>query len=436
MVPVIAGMGTSFKGAFLYYCHDKDALTDARVAWTATLNLMADTAEKAWRFMAYTAQSHDRLKQAACVKNTGRILEKPVFTYSLSWHPEQSPTRREMMQAAKESLKRLGLEEHQTLIACHHDEPQPHIHMIVNRVHPLTGIAAKLSRSKRKLSDFARLFQRREGTDYCPAREDNHRKRQRGQQTKHGDPVIVKAWEASQNGRDFMTALQTEGYQLAQGNKRLVVVERYGKAINPVRHLPDVKTKHFNARLSDLDLTALPDAATLQAQHKQTENQKRNAEKQQQEALAEQHAIRLADLQNQHLEERAQLYTSHHTRIEKAKTELADYYGLADQKANIRSLNTKLKKVGFFGKLLGRHKKICSERDNLILTLRDAQTRYHEAISTLEHKRDRDLKILTNRQKQAVKRLKNRLQEQAFPQQSKEQHRHRSYQQSSRGFQL
>ena len=65
MVPVIAGMGTSFKGAFLYYCHDKDALTDARVAWTETLNLMADTAEKAWRFMAYTAQSHDRLKQAA-----------------------------------------------------------------------------------------------------------------------------------------------------------------------------------------------------------------------------------------------------------------------------------------------------------------------------------------------------------------------------------
>ncbi|MCH2156900.1 MAG: relaxase/mobilization nuclease domain-containing protein [Opitutales bacterium] len=181
-----------------------------RVAWTETRNLMADTVDKAWRFMAYTAKSHERLKQAAGVKATGRKLEKPVFTYSLSWHPEQSPTKREMLKAADDSLKALGLEEHQVIISCHRDEPQPHVHLIVNRTHPLTGVAAKLSRSKCKLSDFARVFERKEGTDYCPAREENHQKRKAGKRTKHGDPVIVNAWAKSNNGKEFVAALEAE----------------------------------------------------------------------------------------------------------------------------------------------------------------------------------------------------------------------------------
>lgn len=39
MVPYITDRGHSFKGAGLYYLHDKGEQTNERVAWTHTVNL-------------------------------------------------------------------------------------------------------------------------------------------------------------------------------------------------------------------------------------------------------------------------------------------------------------------------------------------------------------------------------------------------------------
>ncbi len=39
MIPRIADRGHSFKGAGLYYLHDKKAKTKERVAWTHTHNV-------------------------------------------------------------------------------------------------------------------------------------------------------------------------------------------------------------------------------------------------------------------------------------------------------------------------------------------------------------------------------------------------------------
>ena len=48
-----------------------------------------------------------------------------------------------------------------------------------------------------------------------------------------------------------------------------MVVDKWGKAINPVRHLPDVRAAAFKARLADLDLASLPTAAAVQKRLKQ-----------------------------------------------------------------------------------------------------------------------------------------------------------------------
>ena len=103
MVPVIAAGGASFQGAFSYYFHDKGAKTRARVDWTETLNMLTDCVDKAWKVMAYTAKAQARLKEAAGQKMTGAKLKKPVFAYSLSWHPEQKPSKDEMLEAARDS---------------------------------------------------------------------------------------------------------------------------------------------------------------------------------------------------------------------------------------------------------------------------------------------------------------------------------------------
>lgn len=183
MIPAIMKGGRSFKGAARYYLHDKGAQTTGRVAWAETVNLPTDDPDKAWRMMAHTAMTQDALKEAAGVKATGRKLTTPVFSYSLSWHPTEKPTREEMAEAARETLSVLGLDGHQAMIVCHNDEPHPHVHVLVNRVNPQTGIAATLSLSKRKLSEWALDYERRRGHVFVEKRAENAEKRARGEQT-------------------------------------------------------------------------------------------------------------------------------------------------------------------------------------------------------------------------------------------------------------
>ena len=61
MVPNVTPTGSSFKGASLYYLHDKkqegerERLTGERVEWTSTRNLATDDPDMAFRVMRATA---------------------------------------------------------------------------------------------------------------------------------------------------------------------------------------------------------------------------------------------------------------------------------------------------------------------------------------------------------------------------------------------
>jgi Relaxase/Mobilisation nuclease domain len=207
MTPAITEGGRSFKGAALYYLHDKrqpgeaERLTSDRVGWTQTLNLATDNPETAWKVMAHTAKMQAELKAAAGVKKTGRKLTKPVFDYSLSWHPEERPTKDDQLAAARETLKALGFEGHQAVIVSHTDEPHPHVHIFVNRVHPETGIAEPLSNSKLKLSEWAEAYQKERGQTYCPQRVINNARRKRGEFVR--SPRIPRAaYERNRQTRD------------------------------------------------------------------------------------------------------------------------------------------------------------------------------------------------------------------------------------------
>ena len=137
----IHGSGQSFKGAGLYYLHDKNkASTANRVAFTRTINLPTEDPDKALRLMAYTAMRAGELKAQAGGAKTGRKLQKTVYTYSLSWHPEEKVTPAEMIEAARETMKILKIDDREALLVAHNDEAYPHIHVIVNRVSPENGL--------------------------------------------------------------------------------------------------------------------------------------------------------------------------------------------------------------------------------------------------------------------------------------------------------
>jgi hypothetical protein len=130
--------------------------TSDGVAWTQTTGyLCTDNPDTAWWIMMATAMMQDKLKADAGIKPTGRRLEKPVFPYSILWPPHEQPAKEEQIEAARDSLKVLGLEEYQAIIFCHNDAQQARVHILVNRVNPETGKANTLFKSMRKLSRWA-----------------------------------------------------------------------------------------------------------------------------------------------------------------------------------------------------------------------------------------------------------------------------------------
>ncbi len=165
------GRGSSFKGALLYYLHDKERATTAeRVGFVELVNLAGDDPNGAWREMMATAEAADELKRRAGVPRGGRKSEKPVYAISLEWHPDDAPDEVHMRQCAHEVLKLLNLQDHQAVIVQHTDTAHPHIHLTVNLVHPETGKTAGLSNDGYKLERWADKYELSMGVTRSPER--------------------------------------------------------------------------------------------------------------------------------------------------------------------------------------------------------------------------------------------------------------------------
>ena len=150
----------------------------------------------------------------AGVSAAGRKLEKPVVHYTLSWAKDERPDRAEMNRAAEETLKALGLERHQALIVAHNDKTHPHVHLVVNRVDPATGKAAKLGNDRLKLANWAERWERDRGGLRCPERVTNRKKREANK--KRGVRKYVKDWKSLHTARH-----RRERMHPPQGRRRL-----------------------------------------------------------------------------------------------------------------------------------------------------------------------------------------------------------------------
>lgn len=229
MIPRVARSGQSFHGAGLYYLndkkengdrisneanrafegigdyalHDKDNRQTAhRVGFTAILNMEADTPEQA---IAQMGASYERYREKEAHKR-GRKLTKPVYVYSLSWAPDQSPGQDEMMAAALSSLKALRLEDLQTLIVQHTDEPHPHIHVIVNRIERDGSRARNIAFDQLRFSRWAEEYEREHGGIRCEQRVRNNELRRQGIMAK--DTVSLSRTEYEAREREQQPAIQ------------------------------------------------------------------------------------------------------------------------------------------------------------------------------------------------------------------------------------
>ena len=166
------GRGTSFKGALVYALHDKDALTKERVGFVELCNLATGNPDRVWSEMMTLCDAADDLKRRAGVKATGQKLKQPVYAFTLNWHEDDRPDSEHMRQTARDAIAFLGLADRQAVIVQHTDTKHPHVHIIINLVHPETGesAAAELSHDHHKLERWADTYEVTQGVIRSPNR--------------------------------------------------------------------------------------------------------------------------------------------------------------------------------------------------------------------------------------------------------------------------
>lgn len=227
MIPRIQ-TGTSFKGAGLYYLHDKkregerERFTTRRVAWTYAINTLEDDPEQVLAEMRQTAFDQPLLKQLSGHRVDGRPTERSVMTVALAWPPEQSVTKEHMIETGHSFLQRMGWEGHQVLFVAHNDTKHPHVHLIINRVHPETGLTLDDAWSKTRAQRWALGYEREQGHIYCEAREKKYW-RGKGRDATHMNYREWRAWQeiAKENVFDpeFRQALEAGEWSALKGGQ-------------------------------------------------------------------------------------------------------------------------------------------------------------------------------------------------------------------------
>lgn len=187
MIPKL-NRGRSFKGLLAYLTSDKrepwqqQPETADRVGFVQTLNFFGDApagdGQEAARQMALTWKYREDIKRAAGIKPGGTKAEgPPVWHTSLAWAKGETPDQAEKTRAVASYLKHqgLGLEKgYQTIIVEHTDTDHPHVHIVVNLVHPEHGRQIDPFRDWQKGQAWARAYEKSRGQVFCHDREAKH----------------------------------------------------------------------------------------------------------------------------------------------------------------------------------------------------------------------------------------------------------------------
>ncbi len=114
--------GSGFSGAISYIAEKSDSIR--------TINIAADN----WRSAA------SEMRAVANLNTT----KKCVYHSILSWSPDEKISDEMMFSAAQKMLEKLGLEQHQHVMALHKDKDHLHVHTVTNLIN-FDGKAQKLS---------------------------------------------------------------------------------------------------------------------------------------------------------------------------------------------------------------------------------------------------------------------------------------------------
>ena len=397
MVPRTSRQGCSFTGAWKYYAHDKrtaqqqaqgqEVRSRERVGFVQTENLggMEDD-RAAIGLMIDTARRSTRCKA-------------PVYAFSLAGHPEETPSREAMIEAGREALAVLKMQDYQAVMISHTDTAHPHLHVIVNRVHAETGKAINVYKDQEKLQAWALAYERRQGKVYCPARAFNALARQvakeqdaRPAPRRYVDNTIAECWTRSDNGQSFKAALEAKGWGLAKGDRKeavLMAVTPSGRAFAVLRELnkglakgQTIKGAEFDRQTADLKREDLRPVKEVQQEMERCARSRsgeqsrpqpqppwpRRAERDQEQrpgqtpdegkkwALEMRIRAERRTLDERQAQARQRQQDTAEARFEKARAEVMQVQQIERQEQALREVQARLEQGGWFYRVSGKAK--------------------------------------------------------------------------------
>lgn len=185
----------SFRGAALYLAGQIKGLSPDRVEFVERRNLFTDDPRTAAAIMDATAEKSVRCQQ-------------PAYHFMITFDPKDAAagkvTPELKRQIADQVIERMGLTEHQLLVYSHRDTDHPHMHFLVNRVHPGRHVAYDRHQDGKRLTKITMELAREHGLNILRNREYE---RQLGIEREEKDQPLqtrdTDYWLAKRDGRDI-----------------------------------------------------------------------------------------------------------------------------------------------------------------------------------------------------------------------------------------
>lgn len=145
---------SSFRASALYLAGRSHGHKPSRVEWMFSRNLESDEPSKAAARMEAVVAQNTRCKT-------------PRYHFIITFDPNDAKkgkvTPEMMKDIASDTIERLGLTEHQLLVYAHNDTAHPHMHFLVNRIHPRSLRAWSRTDEGRRLTSICRDIAKERG---------------------------------------------------------------------------------------------------------------------------------------------------------------------------------------------------------------------------------------------------------------------------------
>ncbi|WP_290478762.1 relaxase/mobilization nuclease domain-containing protein [Hyphomonas sp. UBA1923] len=145
---------SNFRASARYLAGRTKGVTPERVEWVFAQNLQTTDPDAAAAIMDATAARSTRCRA-------------PAYHFILTFDPKDAKAKKIspdiMREIAEETISRMGLKEHQALVYAHRDTDHPHMHFLINRVHPVEGRAYSRHEDGKRLTELCRDIARERG---------------------------------------------------------------------------------------------------------------------------------------------------------------------------------------------------------------------------------------------------------------------------------